>query len=660
MSADTAAGFDGLPASFLKFASTADDSHVLLPLLSLWFARLLDLGQVPTDWKCARISPLFKEGDPADPSKYRMLAVSSVLYRLFANVLRHVLTGWCKEHKAIPDEQFGFYPGRCAQHPMFILRHLVQAQRQAKKLGQAVDSKVFSAFIDFKQAYDHIPRFMLWEHLKERVGLPPLILRAIQGLYESDEYVLVDAGHRATPVRPNKGVKQGCPLSPLLFSLYVNDIGPVCQGGGVRSGTRSITHLMYADDLTLLADNERQLQRMLERLQAYSAQKHLTVNVGKSKVLVFNSTSASRKPRLFYNREMLPVVSEFRFLGAVFNRTAGSRFAAEHCLGSMMGAWREVRRLAWKFGVRDNPMALCHLARTFVLPHAMYASQFWGTAFLSADAVHSAGPQVRMTSFFRQMLGVRFSVPSDVVLHELCQLPLQLYWLRALCRFWNRLDNAGNEMLLHVARADANLNVPTCWSAQLNAALRELLGDDTQQQVKPSLQALETGAICAEWHKRWTDRWLPFSGDPRKPETGSRQRCTYSRWFKQGDGCNMQAMPQYLQSLDISPAVRSHCARFRLGNHGLAIDSGARVGTDFAQRICTRCTQPGQIDDARHLIFECDATAELRADDRFMWSIHNSNGNMGTFMECSCAPLFVHIALTDIDINAEQDAESWE
>ncbi|KAJ9533833.1 hypothetical protein QJQ45_026921 [Haematococcus lacustris] len=120
-----------------------------------WHGRL---PPIPAAWKVARISPLFKNTDPTDPNKYRMLAVSSVLYRLYANVLRHVMTAWSMAHKVLPAEQFGFFPGRSTMQPMFILRYLVHAQKAS---ADAKHRKLFTAFIDFKQAYDHIPRKQL-------------------------------------------------------------------------------------------------------------------------------------------------------------------------------------------------------------------------------------------------------------------------------------------------------------------------------------------------------------------------------------------------------------------------------------------------------------------------------------------------------------------
>ncbi|KAJ9510828.1 hypothetical protein QJQ45_027760 [Haematococcus lacustris] len=122
---DTAPGLDGLPAPFVKHARTIEEgvtTYLLLPLLATWFHIMMRTGIIPAAWKVARISPLFKDTDPTDPNKYRMLAVSSVLYRLYANVLRHVLTAWCMTHKVLPAEQFGFIPGRSTMQPIaFVL-----------------------------------------------------------------------------------------------------------------------------------------------------------------------------------------------------------------------------------------------------------------------------------------------------------------------------------------------------------------------------------------------------------------------------------------------------------------------------------------------------------------------------------------------------------
>ena len=253
-------------------------------------------------------------------------------------MLRVLLTCWCKNKGKIPDFQFGFYPGRSTLHPIFILRHLITAARVHKPGGSP---HLHTAFIDFSSAYDTVPRDSLWRHLQHS-QMPTMFLRVLQDIYEGDEYILTD-GCKRVRVHPERGLKQGCPLSPLLFALYVNDIGEISKGvEGASSGLDSVRvpHLLYADDLSLLANDTSQLQAMLNRLYQYAGRKSLTVNIQKSCVVHFNNRSA-RLPALFFNAQEIPVTDSFKYLGVFFDKSGNMHTAADHALHPfVLGTYR--------------------------------------------------------------------------------------------------------------------------------------------------------------------------------------------------------------------------------------------------------------------------------------------------------------------------------
>jgi hypothetical protein len=177
MKVDSASGCDNVPGVFVRNArvqfSDKPHIHILRPVLCDLFDKCLELGQIPDLWKNARISPLHKKNDTHDLNKYRMLAVSPALYRLYANVLLDLVTDWCVNGKKIPETQFGFYPEGNTLQPMFILRHVIQAAKQKSK-----NKQVFCAFIYFSQAYDTVNIMDLWKHLTDS-GMPDPLLKNI-------------------------------------------------------------------------------------------------------------------------------------------------------------------------------------------------------------------------------------------------------------------------------------------------------------------------------------------------------------------------------------------------------------------------------------------------------------------------------------------------
>ena len=263
------------------------------------------------------------------------------------------------------------------------MRHLISAAKHRKS-----ERQVYAAFIDFTQAYDNVNRTLLWQHLS-KLNVPIPHRKAIEGLYEDDSYVLTDGDKCTDSIKTRRGVRQGCPLSPLLFALFVNDVAifmPSGLGARAMEETLKVSHIMYADDLTLLSNSEENLPWMLDKLDTYANEKELTVNVKKSQVMVFNKPRGRGElPSFRLGGTCLEVVSDFKYLGMFFEESGGLTRASEAASSTFMAGIGRVNQMAVEHCVSDNPQAMLWLFQIFALPTGLYGAQIWSTKdFLKA------------------------------------------------------------------------------------------------------------------------------------------------------------------------------------------------------------------------------------------------------------------------------------
>jgi hypothetical protein len=472
------------------------------------------------------------------------------------------------------------------------------------------------------------------------------MLSVLRDLYHCDAYRLQD-GDKITPnIHPAKGLKQGCPLSPLLFSLFISDIGSKLNedaGNGnwgvpVKLNDSTvfyITHLLYADDLTLVACSEDALGYLLYNLSHYAKRKGLTVNVDKCAAMTFFAGKDTPELDVRYEGRRIPVVKEFKYLGIWFDERMNMRRAADRLCGSLYASLGNVLQQANMLGIRDMPHIMLFLIQTFVLPGALYGAQVWGSDLLD--------PGVRMTHFklqrvllgiYRRLLGVRVATRSENIVDEVGAYPLQYYWLRLCLRFWNSCISSDNSLLDRIMRAEvflARSECRPCWLFNVNEALSRFCsyGELGFEQGSDNLEAVQVHQVLEEWSEYQFQLRSVMCGDPTEEFPEHRQLSMYLNHFRleRNNQGRIPLHPYLSIGSCISPSVRKSMSCLRLCSNGLLMNRirprnhmNANLNRD--DWCCPRCdtiiegVKP--LDDEHHLLFHCMSTNHLRHDPRFV------------------------------------------
>ena len=182
----------------------------------------------------------------------------------------------------ISEEQNGFRSGRRGEDNLYIVREIIEKYNRENRTG-------FITFLDIEKAYDRVDRRILIKFLKH-IGIPSKYINIIKDLYTGTQsrYILGDI--ETEWIKGYQGVRQGCVLSPLLFSLYTEElIARVKEKGlGMQVAQEKISMLLYADDIVMFGENKEEMQEMLNAVNEFNKLFDVKISEEKSKIMVIN------------------------------------------------------------------------------------------------------------------------------------------------------------------------------------------------------------------------------------------------------------------------------------------------------------------------------------------------------------------------------------
>jgi hypothetical protein len=375
MKSNTSSGPDGFPPVILKKLG----SSLALPL-SLIFTSFMSVGQVPSDWKNAIITPIYKKGLASDPSNYRPISLTSVFCKLMERVIALDMLTYLRHHGLITRHQHGFIAKRSTT------TNLLECLNDWS-IALKDHHSVTVAYIDFSKAFDTVCKSKLLCKLSALGITGNLLLWINNFLTGRTQCTRVGSSYSQTAPLIS-GIVQGSCLGPLLFLLYINDVATLFDS--------AITCKLYADDVKLYSvvktnSDFALLQDSLDRLYAWSDQWQLTISTKKCASIQIGS-GCEKTPSYHIGDCSIDDVRDIRDLGVVIEPSLKFH---KH-INLIVAKARSRSSLIFKCFVSRDRTSLLQAYKTYVRPLLEYSSCAWSPKFVT-DIVHLESVQRQFT-----------------------------------------------------------------------------------------------------------------------------------------------------------------------------------------------------------------------------------------------------------------------
>ena len=311
--------------------------------------------------------PPFKNPGYGLADSYRPIALAPTLSKVFE---------WClllldRDAFSTSPLQFGFKEGFSSDLCTGLLKNVIARYT-------INDSVVYGCFLDASKAFDRVNHSVLFEKLLRR-KLSPVVLRTLLTWYTDQRMCVRWNRSESNKFHISNGVRQGGVLSPILFTIYVDELLDQLKSAGVGChwNHHFVGAICYADDIALLAPSPAALRIMLRTCSSFAESHSLIFNAGKSQLITFARTPSATAPtslNFSFCGQSLPLCKTVSHLG----HTLSSDLSDDADIVSAKKAFcRKANYMLYTFACCD-PFTKTNLFRSFCM--SLYGSAIWSSS----------------------------------------------------------------------------------------------------------------------------------------------------------------------------------------------------------------------------------------------------------------------------------------
>lgn len=319
---------------------------------------------IPKNWRSYKTTMLpkpGKDGNYADKGSWRPIALLDCMYKIYTTVLYKQLNAWINENELLhPMQKSLGSDNGCAEHNFII-------KAAANKTKEQLKQTLHICFLDIEEAFPSIDMDQILTIL-EVMGVQKAAIETIKDIYNQCTTTISCNNNSSKSIGIHRGVRQGCPLSMLLFNIGINPLlnrFDTTLEGGIIINNHRISTLAYADDLVIMAQNRYGLQCLLKHAEDFAQEMGFKFKPGKCGHLQIGKKRTLRELQIGNeNIPEIPISDSYKYLGVEINNNMHAvpeeTFRKiindiENCTASALAPWQKLDAY-----------------RTFILPKFIY------------------------------------------------------------------------------------------------------------------------------------------------------------------------------------------------------------------------------------------------------------------------------------------------
>ena len=302
------------------------------------FKTIWEEERLPEDWQTGLLFKLPKKGDLGNYNNWRGIMLLSTTSKVFSKIILNRLGAGIDPQ--LRNEQAGFRKGKSRSDHIFTLRQILEQSKEW-------NTTLYATFIDLEKAFGSVHRESLWRILRH-YGIPSKIVNIIRMLYSDFKAKVICGPQLSENFSLKTGVKQGCILSPFLFTLCTDWLKKETTKTERRGITWILTNVLedidFADDICPLLQSHNGMQPKTNELNANGGCLGFKTSTSKTKEMRMNSKS--REP-ITVREGTVEAVNDFIYLGSKMQADGDSKPDVKRRISKASQAFSMLKNI-WK------------------------------------------------------------------------------------------------------------------------------------------------------------------------------------------------------------------------------------------------------------------------------------------------------------------------